>query len=487
MDPPGVPRGRNDRPRRRPARRLPGRRKCNGGGTEMLRQRSKGSAPRLCMPPPSACPVPPESTASDPGARLPTYNTVKVDGLDVFYREAGNPDAPKLPPPGRLPVILTPVPQPPYRAGGQVPPHQLRLPRLRQHHDALTRPAGTTPSTTLLDIFVDGAAVTGFTGPMGIYMQAATAARSNRLIEVPPTGWRGRSSRTPTPTKRALPRRGTASATCRGGTALPKRRCPSRRSFEHDTVKAIDPTGHPNPAKISPADRGTWTRAHRVQLDLFYDYRTNPARDPAWQERLRTTQPNTIIFWGQGVPPARAATPTCGTSPRPGSSSSSPVTSPPRTALRRSPRASADMTVWWPLKLVISQAPAPVHRLAARPGAARANREKGTKCQHPPQAITVPPALSTPVPPMPVRQWPKMRELVRGRGAHRGAGAQFALKSGGVTACRARAAGEWSCDYGDGGTHGNVTIAESGNGTVQLPTTGGTAQTPAWRQGRSEA
>jgi pimeloyl-ACP methyl ester carboxylesterase len=37
-----------------------------------------------------------------------------------------------------------------------------------------------------------------------------------------------------------------------------------------------------------------------VQLDLFYDYRTNAALYPAWQERLRITQPKTIIFWGQG-------------------------------------------------------------------------------------------------------------------------------------------------------------------------------------------
>jgi pimeloyl-ACP methyl ester carboxylesterase len=37
-----------------------------------------------------------------------------------------------------------------------------------------------------------------------------------------------------------------------------------------------------------------------VQLDLFYDYRTNAALYPAWQERLRAHQPKTLIFWGQG-------------------------------------------------------------------------------------------------------------------------------------------------------------------------------------------
>ena len=39
--------------------------------------------------------------------------------------------------------------------------------------------------------------------------------------------------------------------------------------------------------------------ARRVQLDLFYDYRTNVALYPKWQQFLRDRQPKTVIFWGQ--------------------------------------------------------------------------------------------------------------------------------------------------------------------------------------------
>ena len=39
---------------------------------------------------------------------------------------------------------------------------------------------------------------------------------------------------------------------------------------------------------------------HRVQLDLFYDYRTNAALYDTWQAGLRARQPLTLIFWGQG-------------------------------------------------------------------------------------------------------------------------------------------------------------------------------------------
>jgi pimeloyl-ACP methyl ester carboxylesterase len=37
----------------------------------------------------------------------------------------------------------------------------------------------------------------------------------------------------------------------------------------------------------------------RMNLDLFYDYRTNVALYPVWQKFLRDRQPKTLIFWGE--------------------------------------------------------------------------------------------------------------------------------------------------------------------------------------------
>lgn len=37
----------------------------------------------------------------------------------------------------------------------------------------------------------------------------------------------------------------------------------------------------------------------RINLDLFYDYRTNVALYPQWQKFLRDRQSKTLIFWGQ--------------------------------------------------------------------------------------------------------------------------------------------------------------------------------------------
>jgi pimeloyl-ACP methyl ester carboxylesterase len=46
-----------------------------------------------------------------------------------------------------------------------------------------------------------------------------------------------------------------------------------------------------------------------VQLALFYDYGSNPARYPAWHDYFRTHQPPTLVVWGKNdtiFPPAGA-------------------------------------------------------------------------------------------------------------------------------------------------------------------------------------
>lgn len=42
--------------------------------------------------------------------------------------------------------------------------------------------------------------------------------------------------------------------------------------------------------------------ARRINLDLFYDYRTNPEHYPAWHQYLRRHRPATLILWGANDP-----------------------------------------------------------------------------------------------------------------------------------------------------------------------------------------
>jgi pimeloyl-ACP methyl ester carboxylesterase len=75
--------------------------------------------------------------------------------------------------------------------------------------------------------------------------------------------------------------------------------------LEFDAIKAIYLHGHKYPDLISPDNWNMDFRfmerpnARRVQMDLFYDYRTNVALYPKWQTFLRDVQPKTLIFWGQ--------------------------------------------------------------------------------------------------------------------------------------------------------------------------------------------
>jgi pimeloyl-ACP methyl ester carboxylesterase len=72
-----------------------------------------------------------------------------------------------------------------------------------------------------------------------------------------------------------------------------------------DTIKTIYLHGAQRPELVSPdaweSDVAFMQRPHanRLNLDLFYDYRTNVPLYPEWQAFLREQQPKTLIFWGQ--------------------------------------------------------------------------------------------------------------------------------------------------------------------------------------------
>jgi pimeloyl-ACP methyl ester carboxylesterase len=85
----------------------------------------------------------------------------------------------------------------------------------------------------------------------------------------------------------------------------PETEQPLTAFFGHDAIKGIYLHGAKHPELISPdnweSDFGFMQRpnAIRINLDLFYDYRTNVSLYATWQAFLRDRQPKTIIFWGQ--------------------------------------------------------------------------------------------------------------------------------------------------------------------------------------------
>jgi len=96
-------------------------------------------------------------------------------------------------------------------------------------------------------------------------------------------------------------------------TALWKSRTPETEAplagfFTPDGVKWIYSEGTRNPDKLSPDNWNTdlfflgRPENHRIQLDLFYDYRTNVDQYPHWHEYLRKNQPPTLLVWGANDP-----------------------------------------------------------------------------------------------------------------------------------------------------------------------------------------
>jgi pimeloyl-ACP methyl ester carboxylesterase len=236
---------------------------------------------------------------------MTTFKTVSAQGLEVFYREAGDPANPKL-------LLL---------GGFPSSSHQFRnlLPALadRFHLVSFDYPGfGNTemPDPSAWDYTFDHLAevveaameAIGFTGPMGFYMQDYGGPIGNRLIEKHPDWLAWQVIQNANSYEEGFTAVWDGIRKVLWANRTPETEAPLEAFLEHDTVKAIYTTGHADPAKISPDN---WNmdlyflarpHAHRVQLDLFYDYRTNAVLYQTWQQRLRDSQPPSLIFWGQG-------------------------------------------------------------------------------------------------------------------------------------------------------------------------------------------
>jgi pimeloyl-ACP methyl ester carboxylesterase len=75
----------------------------------------------------------------------------------------------------------------------------------------------------------------------------------------------------------------------------------SRRGCDQGKLSSRRERSRADQPRQLKSDFGFMQRAHarRVQLDLFYDYRTNVDLYPKWQAFLKERQPKTVIFWSQ--------------------------------------------------------------------------------------------------------------------------------------------------------------------------------------------
>jgi pimeloyl-ACP methyl ester carboxylesterase len=83
---------------------------------------------------------------------------------------------------------------------------------------------------------------------------------------------------------------------------------PLRGFLTPDAARWIYTAGARDVEQVSPdnwiVDLAALSRpeSERIQLDLFYDYRTNVAQYPVWQQYLRAHKPPTLVVWGKNDP-----------------------------------------------------------------------------------------------------------------------------------------------------------------------------------------
>lgn len=233
------------------------------------------------------------------------YRTIAVDGLDLFYREAGPADAPVL-------LLLHGFPTSSHMFRDLMP---LLTDRYRVVAPDLPGFGFTTspPATTFAYTFDHLAEVTDrftqalglaryalyifdYGAPVGLRLALAHPERVTALItqngnayeEGLSTGWDPSRTYWQDPT--------------------PENRAAMREMQTWDTTQFQYRHGTPDPTQVAPEAPALdfWGLSRpgydEMQLDLILDYRTNVALYPRFQEYFRTHRPPTLAVWGENDP-----------------------------------------------------------------------------------------------------------------------------------------------------------------------------------------
>jgi pimeloyl-ACP methyl ester carboxylesterase len=235
--------------------------------------------------------------------RSVTYGSIAVDGLNIAYREAGSPGAPKL-------VLLHGFPSSSHQYRDLV-----RVLGYRFHVIAPDYPGfglSDTPDPGKFAYTFDHIAeivgrflsIKGFER-YGLFVQDYGGPVGFRLVEANPDAleWLIIQNSNAYEVGFTAVWDGLRNALWKNRS--PDTEAPLRGFLTPETIKTIYLHGAAQPEVISP---DAWQsdiafmkgpHAERLNLDLFYDYRTNVPKYAAWQTFLRKRQPETIIFWGQ--------------------------------------------------------------------------------------------------------------------------------------------------------------------------------------------
>lgn len=235
------------------------------------------------------------------------HASIKVDGLNIAYREAGDPSLPKL-------VLLHGWPSSSHQFRDLIPALSKRFHVIAPDYQGFGNSDRPDPATyqysfdsisVTMEKFLAakgfdhyGLFVQDYGGPVGFRIVGRNPKALDWLIvqnsnayEVGFSAawdgfrkalWINRNADSEKPLAAFNTLEAIKNIVYLGGAGHPELIAPE--SYQTDAASVAGPTNL------------------RIQLDLFYDYRHNPELYPAWQKFLRDNQPKTVIFWGQNDP-----------------------------------------------------------------------------------------------------------------------------------------------------------------------------------------
>lgn len=230
------------------------------------------------------------------------HKTVNIDGLDIFYREAGSKDMPTL-------LLLHGFPTSSQMFRNLIPALADRYHVVAPDYPGFGN--SSMPSVTEFDYSFDNLAkivdrftqklelrhyslyVMDYGAPVGFRLAAAHPERIESLIVQNGNAYDEGLKEFWTPFRAYWKDRNDTNAE------------PLKGFLNLEATKWQYTHGTRNPELISP---DTWTTDQyfqdrpgnkEIQLQLFYDYGTNPPLYPEWQAYLRDHQPPTLIVWGK--------------------------------------------------------------------------------------------------------------------------------------------------------------------------------------------
>ena len=249
----------------------------------------------------------PEALTTTVSAAQVKYGTVDVDGLNIAYREAGDAKSPKL-------VLLHGWPSSSHQFRDLIvalaPRFHVIAPDYQgfgnsDHPDPATYAYSFDAISTTIEKFLAmkgfdhfGLFVQDYGGPVGFRIVGRNPKALDWLIVQNSNAYEIGFTAAWDGFRKAL-----------WIDRTPKSEAPLAAFNTPEAIKTIvylGGAGHPEliapEAYVSDAASVAGPTNLRIQLDLFYDYRTNPEHYPAWQKFLRDNQPPTVIFWGQHDP-----------------------------------------------------------------------------------------------------------------------------------------------------------------------------------------